>query len=251
MDEHAGSAVVGTLAPSGRYGSRPLASPALGRRPPRGGVRYIGWGARLRAWSPIACEPLARRATSVQKGGESETADLQDDPCMNGPGATLTRCANCGARVAALDGPTHPYMISAPGCWAKFGELQASEMARFGYPPAHGIVVDAYAASHGGDGTQRRDRQSVFIHLMAICAVTEQGLHTARRNALLQRVTAGHPDFPWLVRPPDLPLQDFTELLGAEDAQDYDGRARAWAAAVWAFWAPEQPRIRAALDAAT
>lgn len=168
---------------------------------------------------------------------------------MAGPDAALTSCENCGARVAAIDGPTHAYMTSAAGCWAGFGELQACELSRFGYLPAHGIVVDAYAASHGGDGTQRRDRQSVFIHLMAICGVTERGLTPARRVALLQRVTTGHPDFPRLERPPGHPAQAFTDLLGAEDAGDYDRRARNWAAAVWTFWAPEQPRIRAALDA--
>jgi hypothetical protein len=161
-----------------------------------------------------------------------------------------TVCENCGARVAAVDGPTHPYMVSAPGCWAGFGELQAAEMARFRYPPAHGTVVDAYAASHGGDGTARRDRQSVFIHLMAICAVTERGIGAPRRIALLQRATAGHPDFPLLARPAGHPSLSFTHLLGAGDADAYDTCAREWAAAVWAFWAPEHARIRAAVDAA-
>lgn len=170
-------------------------------------------------------------------------------PAMTGPHKGQTRCENCGACVANIDGPTHLYMISAPGCWAGFGELQASEMARFGYPPAHGIVVDAYAASHGGDGSQRRDRQSVFIHLMAICAVTERGMSTPARMALLHRVTADQPDFPRLERPAHHPAQAFTDLLDADNLDAYDRLARRWAAAVWTFWTPEQPRIRSALDA--
>jgi len=52
--------------------------------------------------------------------------------------------------------PAHPYVPAVAGCWALFGEVQADEMTRFGYPPAHAIVVDAYMASHPGDGTDRR-----------------------------------------------------------------------------------------------
>jgi hypothetical protein len=75
-------------------------------------------------------------------------------------------------------------MAAAPGCWAAFGALQAQETARFGYPPVHGLVVDAYAASHGGDGAQRRDRQSVCIHLLALCAVLERGASPTARIAV-------------------------------------------------------------------
>jgi hypothetical protein len=141
-------------------------------------------------------------------------------------------------------------MTAAPGCWAGFGQLQAGEMSRFGYPPAHGLVVDAYAASHGGDGTERRDRQSVFIHLMAICAVLERGVDARRRIALLRRVTAGHPDFPLLDRPAGHPALAFTHLVGAELLADYDRRAREWTASVWEFWGPVQDAIRAALPRA-
>src|SRR3954468_24321775 len=94
-------------------------------------------------------------------------------------------CPSCAALVAPSDKPTHPYMRSSPGCWAAFGELQATEMTRYGYPDIHGLIVDCYAASHGGDGTARRDRQSVFIHLMAICARMERGMDAAARIALL------------------------------------------------------------------
>lgn len=47
-----------------------------------------------------------------------------------------------------------------------FGQLQAEEARRFGYPAVHRLVVDAYMAQHPGDGTDRRDRRSVFVHLV-------------------------------------------------------------------------------------
>jgi len=54
--------------------------------------------------------------------------------------------------------------------------MQARELEQWRYPAVHGLAVDAYAASHGGDGTERRDRQSVLIHLVALCAVLERYL---------------------------------------------------------------------------
>jgi len=50
----------------------------------------------------------------------------------------LSACPRCGAMTPDIDGPTHPYMVSSPGCWRAFAELQADELTRFGYPPVHG-----------------------------------------------------------------------------------------------------------------
>ena len=75
-----------------------------------------------------------------------------------------------------IDGPVHTYVPSSPGCWKAFGEAQADEAERFSYPPVHRVVVDAYMAQHPGDGSDRRDRQSVFLHLVGLCATLEHGL---------------------------------------------------------------------------
>lgn len=139
-------------------------------------------------------------------------------------------------------------MMATRGCWAAFGALQADETQRFGYPPIHGLAVDAYAASHGGDGAERRDRQSVCIHLMAICMVRERGITSARRIALLREFTTPKTDWPQLDRPPGVPALSHTHAAGARDLEDYTARVRDWADAVWAFWAPEHARIRALLD---
>ena len=141
-------------------------------------------------------------------------------------------------------------MRSSPGCWAAFGELQATEMARFGYPEIHGMIVDCYAASHGGNGSERRDRQSVFIHLMAICARVERGMDGGARIALLQRLTAEKRDWPVLWPPAQTPALDHTHLRGADDVDDYARRAREWAEAVWEAYAPAQDQVRGALDQA-
>jgi hypothetical protein len=156
----------------------------------------------------------------------------------------MIRCPQCGALVADVNGPVHAYVPSAPGCWAEFGELQADELQRFGRHPAHDLVVDAYMAQHPGDGSDRRDRQSVFVHLIGLCAVLERGWPTGRR--LLSRRTGERPEYPPLVRdgPGELSV---TDLVAAADADQYSARARAWAESVWRSWAREHERIRKAL----
>lgn len=156
-------------------------------------------------------------------------------------------CPGCGAAFDDVQTPTHPYLAASPGCWASFGELQADELTRFGYPPVHGLVVDAYAAAHAGDGSDRRDRQSVCIHLIALCAAVERELAAQGRVRLLQRLTAGKPEWPLLSRPEGSPALDHTHLAGAGDIEDYTRRAGEWADAVWWFWSPHHEHIRTLL----
>jgi hypothetical protein len=156
-------------------------------------------------------------------------------------------CPSCAADVDELDRSTHPYLVSSPGCWAAFGVLQARELQEWGYPPVHGVAVDAYAASHGGDGRERRDRQSVLIHLAALAAVLEDGASPRERVALLQRLTTPKRDFPRLTRPPGFPALDLLHAAAATDLPDYEVRVREWAEAVWAFWSPAHPTVRAYL----
>lgn len=37
------------------------------------------------------------------------------------------KCPGCGLMTAVQDGPTHPYVVSSPGCWAIYGEVLARE----------------------------------------------------------------------------------------------------------------------------
>lgn len=160
----------------------------------------------------------------------------------------LVACPSCGTVCDDIEGPTHPYLAATRGCWAAFGAFRADEMARFGYPAIHGLVVDAYAASHGGGGTDRRDRQSVCIHLMALCAMVERGETSAGRIALLRRLTVQKLDWPTADRPDGVPVLNHTHAAQATDLDDLTHRAGEWASAVWSFWVPAHPHIRSMLD---
>jgi hypothetical protein len=149
--------------------------------------------------------------------------------------------------VPDVTGPGHEYVLSAPGCWQLFGQIQADEALRFGYPPAHRVVVDAYMAQHPGDGHDRRDRQSVFVHLAGLYAVLEQHLPPAQATNVLRRVLEDSDDFPALVRNDGPGEMTIVHLVGARDLADYEHRALAWARAVWQAWAQHHALIREAV----
>ncbi len=157
------------------------------------------------------------------------------------------RCSGCGALVPDVSGPTHRYVPSAPGCWQVFGEVQADEMQRFGYPPAHRLVVDAYMAQHPGPGGDHRDRQSVFSHLVALCAVLERSVSPDSATRLLGLVVSSRADFPVLTRAHNAGALTVLHMLGADSLDDYSVRAREWAQAVWQSWSEQHEVIRAAL----
>lgn len=164
---------------------------------------------------------------------------------------TETRaCTACGALVPDIDGPVHKYVPSSPGCWKTFGELQADEAQRFGYPRAHRVVVDAYMAQHPGDGGDRRDRQSVFVHLVGLCGVLEDDLPHRYATKLLARMARNDRDFPALRRGAGPGLLTVLHMIGAADLADYERRALDWATAVWDSWSAHHESIRAALWAA-
>ena len=167
-------------------------------------------------------------------------------------GARMTAevsCPQCGAVVPDIDGPTHAYVPSAPGCWAAFGALRADEMLRFAGSEANNLVVDTYMAQHPGDGLDRRDRQSVFVHLVSLCAVLEEGASPSRSPEVLRAVLARRTEFPVMRRiggPGDLTV---LSVADATSVEDHDARARRWAVSVWESWREHHQAIRAALDA--
>ncbi len=162
----------------------------------------------------------------------------------------IIACPRCGALVPDVDGPVHKYVPSAPGCWRIFGEVQAEEARRFRYPQAHRLVVDAYMAQHPGDGSDRRDRQSVFVHLVGLCAMLEHDIRDPYATKLLgQVIRRRQGDFPILARTEGPGSLTVLHLIGADDLDDYERRALEWARSVWESWGAHRELIRAELHA--
>lgn len=96
----------------------------------------------------------------------------------------LLRCPGCGGLFAEVQGPTHRYMESSPGCWAAYGEAMArmySDPAFFEY---YRLAVDAYAVQHPGQPS-RQSIHSVGVHLIRLHLLLDCGLASALANGVM------------------------------------------------------------------
>lgn len=149
--------------------------------------------------------------------------------------AIAPACPGCGARVPAPEGTTtHPYIGASPGCWLRWTELHGGGLVRLG---RH--ANDAYAAQHPGVNG-RRERQSVAVHLIALCHWLEHGITDPRLTELTRSLLAGRPEWPWLTPPEDYALTLHDLPIPAEPEE-----TRRWVEAVWDAWRPHHDMVRA------
>lgn len=158
-------------------------------------------------------------------------------------------CVGCGGAVPDIDGPAHAYMESSPGCWQWFGELNAAgAYTADAADLVRGHAVDCFAAQHpGGAAVDRRQRQSVAVHLTALCLVREFGLPAGRLSRARQRMGAtvlprlGLADWPYLEPPPTLGPVTVADVRRADDLV---GAVDVWSAGVWQAWEMHHDTVR-------
>jgi len=159
----------------------------------------------------------------------------------------LVPCIGCGGLFPDIDGPTHRYMESSPGCWAAFGEVLEREYSDPVYFEIHRLTVDSYAAQHPGQPSPQCIR-SVGYHLIRICLLLERGLEMETSNDAMLQVTKHKREFTWLT-PPALPgLVTIADVHRAENAEEHKRVVRAWASAVWDAWSSHHNTIYGWID---
>jgi hypothetical protein len=145
-----------------------------------------------------------------------------------------------------VDGPIHAYIGGNAGCWAAWGELQARAYADPALAAAMPLAVDAYAAQHHGvEG--RRQAQSVWVHLVSLCAILERGRSPVDGIGLKQDLLRDDPVFAWLAPPADpgaVTILDVAGTVGEATA----AAVRRWAASVWDAWSAHRAAIRDRTD---
>lgn len=149
------------------------------------------------------------------------------------------RCFSCGALVRDEEGPTHPYMLSSPGCWAAYGEILA-RMYLPGYrnPEVRQIAVDSYACQHPGK-PERKAIQSVNGHLISLYMAYEKNFSGNRATAVIQRVIQNEKIvaiFEWLDPPAFKNELTVADVLLAKSADKHQEIVRAWGRSVWQAW---------------
>lgn len=152
-------------------------------------------------------------------------------------------CPGCGASFLDVEGSTHRYMESSPGCWAAFGEVLAREYSDPAYFDVHRLTVDAYAVQHPGRPSPQSIK-SVGIHLVRLCLLLEHGLDVHRVNKAMPAINRTKEQFVWLTPPPSLGAVTVTDVREAKTAEEHKQAVWSWAQAAWSAWSPHYATVR-------
>lgn len=158
----------------------------------------------------------------------------------------VERCGGCGGEFVPCDGPQHAYMPAHPGCWATMCALEDDRHALVGAGAVSFVMdlVDAYAAQHPAN-PDRRNRQSVAIHLMSLCAGIEHGLDGAGRRTRIGGWA--HRDYPLLQPWPSGYAVTVADVVASpvERRPEVIGRM---ATATWVAWSAHHDTVRSWLE---
>lgn len=159
----------------------------------------------------------------------------------------------CGGVVPREFGAAHPYMVSAPACWRMFGELGIRVMA-VGSAASERSDVDCFAVQHtAGAATDRRQRSSIAVHLVALCARLERGVPPERVQRLRGRVSdtvlpaLGMSEWPVLADPAAFGPVTVAGLHALPEQELAEGIA-GWPPPVWAAWSTHHQTVRGWTD---
>lgn len=185
---------------------------------------------------------VLRRRAADMVATITTTVALADVDTPDDLAALGEPCVGCGALLQPSHGPTHDYIGASPACWAAYGELLAREFGDPAYGWLHRQTADAYAAQHPGvDG--RRQRQSVALHLIALCHWLEHRLGGSAINVITRQLAASNEAWPWL-KPPRAYGMTVVDVLAATSRDEHTTLSRMWAASVWGAWSPHHELVR-------
>ena len=154
-------------------------------------------------------------------------------------------CFGCGAAVPLRDGPVHAYLHAAPGCWALYGSILEWSFASSAAPRPEVAqwLVDAYAAQHATN-TDRRNRQSVALHLVSLCAAFEHATPAEQRRREIGQLA--HREYPVLLPPVTSFAITVRDVVDAAEP-DRTGFVEQWARATWDAWVMHHDLVRSCL----
>jgi CTP:molybdopterin cytidylyltransferase MocA len=189
----------------------------------------------------VGLRDLLRTDPSLVTAVDHEAAPDVDTP--SDLEAITEACPGCGARYLpqVLD-ETHPYIGASPACWATFGEVLAREFGDITFGRVHRHTVDVYSVQHPGTD-ERRQRQSVALHLIGLCHWLEHGIGMERLNAITQALAGEERAWPWLTPPDGYPMT-VVDLVAARSGPEHVELVRRWAAVTWEAWSAHQNTVR-------
>ena len=156
---------------------------------------------------------------------------------------TDSPCFSCGGIYPDIEGPTHRYMKSTPGCWSVYGEVLAREYSDLGYWDVHRLTVDTYAVQHPGV-TDRHSIPSVGLHLVRLCLLLEHGLEEQHANAAMKAAAKRKHTFTWLVPPDSVGTITASDIANAQSVNAHKTIVREWAMNAFQAWSLHHDTIR-------
>ena len=156
--------------------------------------------------------------------------------------SNLIRCLGCGAPVPDIAGPTHEYMLSAPGCWATFNQVAVLQYAIASFDLRR-MAVDAYAVQHPGT-TDRRAVQSVAVHLISLYFVLERGLTPTEATDKMRLALTDKSRFVWLEPPSLMGEITVVDVVNITDPAEHEALVKRWARSAWEAWSSHHDQIR-------
>ena len=152
------------------------------------------------------------------------------------------QCLGCGTLVPDIEGPTHEYMLSAPGCWSLFNQVAVKqyEIASF---DLRRMAVDAYAVQHPGT-TDHRAIQSVAVHLVSLHFVLERGLTPTEATDKMRHALTDKSRFIWLKPPQSLGEITVIDVVNVIDPAEHETLVKRWAHSAWEAWSAHHDQIR-------
>lgn len=159
------------------------------------------------------------------------------------PAASHVPCPGCGGLFPDVEGPTHQYMESSPGCWATYGRVLAREYESDALSDVHRLSVDAYAAQHPGSPSPQ-SMKSVGVHLIRLCLTVERGFDVRESNRVMVAVSKVKGKFGWLNPPGSLGDLTVADVACAGGDDEHRVAVTAWARSVWEAWASHHGTVR-------
>ena len=152
-------------------------------------------------------------------------------------------CIGCGGLVPAVDGPTHRYMESSPGCWAS---MARSCPGVFGSGLCHTASPNgrsAFAVQHPGRPSPQ-SIQSVGVHLVRLCLILERGFSDAAAGDAMPTIARRKSEFRWLTPPASMGPVTAIDVWNAKSAKEHLEAVSAWAQSAWQAWVLHHEQVR-------
>ena len=163
------------------------------------------------------------------------------------PDAINDRCFSCGGLVPRVDGPTHRYMESSPGCWHVYGEVLSREYSDRSFGALHRLTVDCYAVQHPGRPSAQAI-QSVCVHLISLCLVIERRIDPGYATRAIRTAVRKKERFVWLTPPSSLGAITVADVQAVSTAAEHKMRVQAWAESAWSAWSMHHRTIHGWMD---